>query len=196
MDPIIGNELVTTFAILSHSKLTQLHLQSGKYISSSEWWPYVGSSSMLAKSYLGINNGIIRAYTDCPFRCVIEKINDKVKPFAMNGECVNVKWLTSKKVRAAGCAAGTFCFEMPSLSMSSRLTFVFDRIFEIMPDFVRSDFAICHLEKEVDVKSTALTIATSKAANRDNCSLFCIAILDFLTQCSRQAPSKQAACFL
>ena len=152
-------------------------------------WPYVvrlAASSMLAKSYLGINNGIIRAYTDCPFWCVIEKINDKVKPFAMNGECVNVKWLTSKKVRAAGFAAGTFCFEMPSLSMSSRLTFVFDRIFEIMPDFVRSDFAICHLEKEVDVKSTALTIATSKATNRNQTTVLCSAFLSLIFWLSAQ----------
>ena len=112
---------------------------------------------------------------------------------------VNVSMLNGWRVKRyvqQGALQALFCFEMPSLSMSSRLTFVFDRIFEIMPDFVRSDFAICHLEKEVYVKSTALTIATSKAANRDNCSLFCIAILDFLTQCSRQAPSKQAACFL
>ena len=102
---------------------------------------------------------------------------------------VNVSMLNGWRVKRyvqQGALQALFCFEMPSLSMSSRLTFVFDRIFEIMPDFVRSDFAICHLEKEVDVKSTALTIATSKATNRNQTTVLCSAFLSLIFWLSAQ----------
>ena len=102
---------------------------------------------------------------------------------------VNVSMLNGWRVKRyvqQGALQALFCFEMPSLSMSSRLTFVFDRIFEIMPDFVRSDFAICHLEKEVDVKSTADDCYFKSSQPRQLWTVLCSALLSLIFWLSAQ----------
>ena len=100
---------------------------------------------------------------------------------------VNVSMLNGWRVKRyvqQGALQALFCFEMPSLSMSSRLTFVFDRIFEIMPDFVRSDFAICHLEKEVECQVNCWRLLLQKQPTAT--TVLCSALLSLIFWLSAQ----------